>query len=238
MKFKDIVILTDFDGTITLSDVGYKLLTSYADPGWVVAEEEWKQGLIGSAECHLRQFPTISATEELLKDVILETRIDSGFIDFVEFTKKKNILLEVVSDGFDFYIEPVLKKFNFNLRYHANEMVYNQDTNKLELNFPNIKQSCFRCANCKVKVVQKYLEKGKRVIYIGDSYTDYYAAEISDIVFAKHKLKKYCNKKGIDFIPYDTFSDILNHFNNFELDFRYKQVTRRKCSFDIPIEKM
>ena len=45
------ILFLDFDGTISERDAIDALLEAFADSRWLVIEEEWKAGRIGSREC-------------------------------------------------------------------------------------------------------------------------------------------------------------------------------------------
>ena len=222
----NLVVLTDFDGTLAREDVGYLILTKFARPGWRETLALWKKGLIGSGECHLRNYTDMSTTGEELLSQVIQAEIDPCFPEFYQYLKEKDIPISIVSDGFDLYIEPILQKYQLNkIDLYSNKMVYNEISRKYEMNFPGKHPTCYKCANCKARVVQGFLNKGKRVIYIGDSYSDYYAASISDLTFAKKRLKEYCKKEEKKFIPYQGFGDILRYFKE-------NQPSTNKCSYD------
>ena len=48
------------------------------------------------------------------------------------------------------------------------------------------------------------------VTFIGDGISDICVLPYVDRIFAKRYLEKYCRKRGIDFLPYDTFQDVRN----------------------------
>lgn len=230
-----IAVLTDFDGTVTKADVGNSLTTRYADPNRVEIEEKWRSGKIGSAQSHIRQYSTMNVPEEEIKEYILRMQLDETFLPFLNYLREKEIPLEIVSDGFDFYIEPLLKKYRIQLKYRANTLMYKEK----KFSFPYQNGSCWRCANCKVQAVQHYLKQGRRVIYIGDGRSDIYAASISDVIFAKkgETLEKLLQEENIHYIPFQTFGDILSSFQEGLWSYRYAEVSVRRCGFFVTAEE-
>jgi len=227
-----IAVLIDFDGTITKTDVGHAFVKKYAKhPEWVEAQQEWLKGSIGSAECYKRQYANMGKTLEELRTEIDQMEIDDYFLEFVDFVATNDAMsIEVVSDGFDYYIEPILSRYKLDIDFHANKIKHREGIFTPE--FPHKHHSCSRCANCKVAWVQKQLQSGRRVVYIGDGFPDLYAAAISDVIFAKDKLLKRCDEQGInDYIPYTTFADVLAHFRQGSFDYRFKDVSDRQCQF-------
>ena len=45
---------------------------------------------------------------------------------------------------------------------------------------------------------------------VGDGASDYKAALLADIVFAKHTLAAWCARNGVDYVPYSTLRDVLD----------------------------
>lgn len=223
-----LVVLSDFDGTVTLCDVGSSLVERFADPASKRAEEEWRQGLIGSAKSHERQYSTITASEEELESYIETMRIDRTFLSFKEYLEKREIPLKIVSDGFDFYIEHLLNTYGLDVEYQSNRL----DLKSMRFTFPHQNPSCWRCANCKVKAVQSHLREGERVIYIGDGLSDLYAALIADCIFVRRgrELEKVLKKRGIEHTPFHTFEEILRDMEK-GLSYRFQDLSLRECSF-------
>jgi len=45
---------------------------------------------------------------------------------------------------------------------------------------------------------------------VGDGASDYKAALLADVVFAKGTLAAWCARNGIAFVPYSTMRDVLD----------------------------
>jgi len=58
---------------------------------------------------------------------------------------------------------------------------------------------------CKCRVVAS----DELRIYIGDGRSDFCVADTVDLVFAKDKLADYCGERGIPFVGFEDFSDLL-----------------------------
>ncbi|MCI4367206.1 MAG: hypothetical protein L3K08_05605, partial [Thermoplasmata archaeon] len=50
--------------------------------------------------------------------------------------------------------------------------------------------------------------EGTRTVFVGDGSTDRYAAEVADIVFARRRLKTYCEAAGVPFYPFEDFAPV------------------------------
>lgn len=207
-KIKNAIVFCDFDGTITLHDTFYKLLSEFASKNWYAIEEEWKKGLIGSKECTIRQLECIDYISQSQLDKFIETiEIDPFFKNFLDTLKFNNTDFYIVSDGFTYIIEKILKKNNLSdIKIIANNIeVIN---NKFLANFPYSSSNCFfKNSNCKCNAV-KTLGGSKYKIYIGDGHSDKCAVKHADLVFAKNELANYCIENNINFENYKTFNDI------------------------------
>jgi 2,3-diketo-5-methylthio-1-phosphopentane phosphatase len=210
-KSADMVIFCDFDGTITQEDCIDKLLNIYADKEWENIEREWKNGLIGSKECIVRQLKCVEKISfEQLEDFIKNIKIDNHFFEFINYIQKNSIEFHIVSDGFGLFIKNILGNNNiFNISAYSNDLELLDS--KLIASFPNSKENCLsQGGNCKCGIIKK-LCSNKFKIYIGDGKSDICAIKNADLIFAKGTLAKYCVENSINFVEYDNFNKILNH---------------------------
>lgn len=202
------VVFCDFDGTITLKDTTDAILQRYADPQWETVEREWLDGKFGSEECLRRQMGLVKAGKSEIVSLLDTMEIDPHFADFVKLCEKEAIPLHVVSDGFDFVIDRVLTRGGFgHLKHYANTLLFRGD--RLDTAFSNSKPDCDTCATCKVGLLNRLRKAGEKVVVIGDGFSDHYIAQCADIVFAKHKLRSFCEKNMIPFHPFETFSGVI-----------------------------
>ena len=110
---KDICILSDFDGTITKKDGLYSFISKYAQNNWEEIEQMWANGKIDSKTCLIKEFELVpNLSEKLISDFVKTVEIDEYFIDFYKNLRQKNIDFFIVSDGIDYFINQILKKYN------------------------------------------------------------------------------------------------------------------------------
>ena len=84
------IIVSDFDGTITLEDSLYKFFQTYAKDTWLDVERMWCQGVIGSKECLEREFELVeNLDKELIDEYISTLEIDPYFIAFIKKKQKR-----------------------------------------------------------------------------------------------------------------------------------------------------
>ena len=146
---------------------------------------------------------------------------DPGFVPFAEAARAAGIPVEVVSDGFGFFIEPALASLGVPWI-----PVVTADTRfdgpVPTIAFPNGNPACFVCGTCKRNRVLAHQAAGRQVVFIGDGESDRYAAGYADVVFAKHSLAQFCLERGWPFEPWTTFAEIHRW-----LDERLRGVRRR-----------
>lgn len=204
----DVVVLCDFDGTISVKDVTDSLLERFANPEWEQLEEDWQEGLISSHECMAGQYALIKADQEEVETFLDRVEIDPYFSQFVGHCKSKGFTLSIISDGFDFYIERILKNNGIeSIEVFANHLEWQEGS--IKTFFPHINNDCRTCGNCKTSIFHKFKKPGNKVIYVGDGWSDRCIAQQSDIIFAKGKLTKFCHENGVSYIPYLSFLDII-----------------------------
>lgn len=205
---RDLIIFSDFDGTIARRDVGNRLFHYFSDGKSEEVVERWKAGLIDSREC-LRQ------EAELARDTTLEEfyefvdgfALDPGFGDLVNLCRAHDLPLYIVSDGLDLYIRHLLNRHGLDgLPVFSNRAII--DDGRLNITWPYADDSCGKCGNCKGYHVRRLKTPSQTAVYIGDGRSDVCAVPEADIIFAKGELAEYCRKENIDFFAFDDFSTV------------------------------
>jgi 2,3-diketo-5-methylthio-1-phosphopentane phosphatase len=207
------IVFTDFDGTITRLDVTDVVLAQLAHPSWQEVEQEWTRGLIGSRECLERQIALVDASAQELHALIDAVPIDPTFAAFYRFTRKRGIPLYVLSEGFDYWIERILKRAGVNGPVRNGTHMFSSalrlEGRRLIPSFPHSAPPCEHgCATCKAALVRR-LGRGKHpVVFVGDGLSDRFAVDEADVVFAKRHLLAYCQEHGKACFPFDTFAEV------------------------------
>jgi len=230
----EFVIISDFDGTITKKDVGYNLVRKFKkDKSWLDPFNKWKNGKTGSEEYTRAMYSGLEIPMDILYYELESIEIDPGIDSFVNYIRNNDIIMEIVSDGFDFYIDPILRLNGLeDIPFYSNHLEYYNNFH-MKTEYPYRHSTCPWCGNCKVQHVRRHLSAGKRVVYIGDSYSDIYAAKISDVVFAKKRLEEILSGMNESFIVYETFNDILDVIKTGKFIYRYNDLSFRKCFREI-----
>lgn len=201
-------VLCDFDGTITNRDIGFTIIETFGGPGWRDIEDAYQRGEKGSKEALEEIFALTRVPRETLVQFVEEHfHVDPTFPSFVELCRNANIAVTVLSDGFDFYIDIMFRKFNVDVPYLANKLQVVDCS--LHTDFPYRSSDCGACGNCKLDYATTVKANGNRIIYIGDGHSDKCVSSLADVVFAKDVLAEHCLRQGTPFHPFETFTDIM-----------------------------
>ena len=208
-------IILDFDGTITDQDIGDKVVERFADAGWEEGVErllrgEWSIGKLQQWEVNRLPADRIGEMEEYALEI---ARIRPGLRRLLDFADRNGICVEVASAGFDFYVRAILERDGFgDLKTAVPRVVFGDGPDagqRPRLEFPPGVASCERVGLCKCDRVWRLQREGRRVFFVGDGMSDYCAAEQADLVFARGSLARYCSKRGIPYVPYEDFRQVL-----------------------------
>ena len=201
------MVQSDFDGTISLKDVTDTLLTRFGQPGWQALEAQWERGDIGSRECMKGQVALLDMSEAELRAHLDTIEIDASFVGFVDTARALGIKVQVVSDGLDYAIRHVLARQGLgHLEVIANRLVQTGERS-WRLESPWASARCQRASgNCKCERLAEQQQVHGRVLYVGDSTSDFCVAHKADFVLAKYKLIAHCEAHGIAYARFDTFA--------------------------------
>jgi 2-hydroxy-3-keto-5-methylthiopentenyl-1-phosphate phosphatase len=203
-----IAILVDYDGTIALTDVSDTVMAehvSHADWERIVAI--YDAGRMGSRRLMEWEITLIRATEAELLATAAAQPHDSGFAPFARRATAAGIPVEVVSDGFGFFIGPALARLGLaDLPIVTARTTFNGRQGAIE--WPNGHPSCRVCGTCKRQRVLDHQAAGRAVLFIGDGESDRYAAGYADLIFAKRALVPICLANGWPYERWTEFSEI------------------------------
>jgi len=229
-----IKIFIDFDGTVTQKDVGESIFRNFGDKIKVDAIiNDLINDKISAKQSWIELCQSIDKVNvNLLNDFIFMMDVDPGLHNMVKFCNDRNIQIIVLSDGFDYYIDMILKKENLiGLKYFSNHLILSSQ-NKLIPEFPYEDSKCRYSANCKKNHIINNSRDEDYTIYIGDGNSDKDTAQYCDLIFAKNSLLKYCEKERITFFPYNTFDDVIEKLSPIlmkkHLKKRYQAELKRK----------
>jgi 2-hydroxy-3-keto-5-methylthiopentenyl-1-phosphate phosphatase len=201
------IFFIDFDGTITLKDTCAAMVEAFAKDGWEEINRLWEDKKLSTEDCANMTFHLMNAGIDDIRKLMETIEIDPYFKEFLSIIRNSGYKAYVLSDGYDFNIETVFLKYNIDVPYYSNKLLYD---NGFHIECPHSNKACGNCGTCKSRLMDWLKENGDQVIYIGDGYSDTCPAEKADMVFAKGTLYKYCIDKGLNVIHYNNFKDILD----------------------------
>ena len=203
-------VLVDFDGTASSSDVAELLLRVFADPSWLAHDDAVDRGEIGLREAIQIQDAMLVATrDELIAYAVEHCPLDPTFAPFVDWLSATGVEVALVSDGFAFYIRPILEAAGLeHLQVISNEQVWTPDGRPAGMRFANGHPVCVGCGTCKMNAVLAYRERVGPVAFVGDGQSDRYGALYADVTFAKGELVDHCVRDGVPFVGWNDFHDV------------------------------
>jgi 2,3-diketo-5-methylthio-1-phosphopentane phosphatase len=210
MAFPDgFAFATDFDGTVTVSDVAALLLDEFTDDGWKQIEKGYREGKITCREALRTQFETLRGTKVEMTDFMdANARIDPCFKPFLSYCMENGIPVRIVSEGLDFYIEHLLRVNDIDVPFFTNKAHF--EDGGIRISFPNASLECEDCGTCKLGILKDWRGEGKKIIYAGDGMNDICPAETCDVVFAKGDLLAHYRMKGLEHIEFEGYADIMS----------------------------
>jgi 2-hydroxy-3-keto-5-methylthiopentenyl-1-phosphate phosphatase len=205
------LILCDFDGTISIRDISYELLSAFARGNWEEIDRQYREGKIGSREAYTRIAGICEATPEEMESFIEERSfIDPYFGRFHDYCLRKGIDLNIVSDGFDVYINRILEHYDLpHIPIFANRISFKRDGG-IRFDHPHHNRNCGLCGTCKRAILLEKRPLYDRITYIGNGYSDRCAAQEADWIYAKEVLFEHCVREGIDCTYFDHFGEVMD----------------------------
>lgn len=201
-------VVVDFDGTICPHDVSEEILGAFAPPEWWDIDLEFQRGEIGSRECLVRQGALLRGeVEDMLAFVLERFPLDPTFAPFVAWARERGLDVAVASDGFGFYVEPMLRSAGVEgLTVLANR--FSLADGAAAFGFPHAHAECVGCGTCKMNAVLGYRRRSGPVAFVGEGHSDRYGALYADLVFAAKSLVDICLRDGVAFLPWQSFDDV------------------------------
>jgi 2,3-diketo-5-methylthio-1-phosphopentane phosphatase len=215
-KLSDCLVFFDFDNTITPFDVLDDVIKRFAvNKDWMVYEQAWEKGKIGSQRCLDGQLKSVRVTRDDLLQYISRIKIDPYFHKVLDLLEREGLKPVILSDSFTFIIDSILRNNGIRgARIYANGLKFYKD--RVIPHFPDRNKNCNRCAHCKKKNLQKNGVKDKIIMYVGDGLSDICPAGCSDMVFAKGRLLEHFRKTKRLCVAFNTLEDIYDYFRGLD----------------------
>jgi 2-hydroxy-3-keto-5-methylthiopentenyl-1-phosphate phosphatase len=205
-----VLILCDFDGTVSSKDTVNRLIREHiASPEWRFHVKQYLRGEVGSREVYEAVAPLMHMTPKDLEDFVLQhAELDPGFPQFLTWAGKHGIDVKIVSDGFDATIRTLLRNHGIEGMDIFSNCLSLSGHGPVNIDSPHGNPQCGRCAACKVQVLQAFRPAYDTIVLIGDGESDRHAARQADAVIALKDLFVYCAREGIPAVRADGFHEI------------------------------
>lgn len=237
MKKIKLKIFTDFDGTISNSDVWISAFDSFIEDKTQRDElinrynnYEISNRKVNQGDLDLVKNFSFDRFNKNLDNVL----IDKTFHDFYNYCKKNDYDLTILSEGLDYYIDYILKRENLDIKFFSNKLKFSDTDGKLRLlcEFPFGDENCNWCGVSKRNILINNTDEfnGEVSVFIGDGESDACAVFYADIVFAKKKLASFCHKNNITYFEFFTFADVIKKLEKLKTENKLKQKQTAKVN--------
>ena len=237
MMKRTIKVFVDFDGTITLEDVGEAIFKKFGETEKVKRIiEDLLSDKISSRQCWDELCDSVDNINKVELDEFIDLLdVDPTFIPFVKFCSKNKIDMVVLSDGFDYYIDRLFNKAGLaGLKYYSNKL-FVDETGMLKAEYPYFDVDSPTSANCKKNHIINHSSDDEYTVYIGDGNSDKDAAQYCDYIFAKDGLARFCSMERICFYPFRDFNEVQNKLTELmlkkNLRKRHQAQLKRKSAY-------
>ncbi|MFN8361474.1 MAG: MtnX-like HAD-IB family phosphatase [Candidatus Kapaibacterium sp.] len=234
---QSVAVFCDFDGTITRRDVGDAMFQQFG------IFEPYHRELLAGNMTVAEYYRTATCaggedfTPEAVEQFALGMEMDAYFPVFYRYCREQGIPLMILSDGFQEYIQPILR-VNGIVDADVRANYLNFQINSAEPIFPAASENCrCFCASCKRNSMLSSAPTDAIYVYIGDGRSDTCAASHADIIFAKGSLAAFCNERRIPHYTFHTFFDVVRIFKKIvgtkQMKHRRQAELMRKKSVEI-----
>jgi len=200
-------IFVDFDGTITDRDTFDVLVNRFgSEAAWLGSQLSLDDGSKTLREVLQIQASFVRGSFAAIAALLeREVTVDPEFAPFVAACRKRGVALTVVSSG----IEPIIRGRLAALGL-ADVPVVANGIDPLPDGWVIQFRDGARNGTDKAAIVREAAVRGMRTIFIGDGVSDYDAALIADVRFAKQglALERYLLACGIAFESFSSFAEV------------------------------
>ena len=206
---ENLVLLSDFDGTVVNIDTGVYVLSKFANGDWQELDRRLERGELSFEENIRKQYGMINhPKEEILRTVETAATIRPGFRAVLDRCKERRIEFKILSGGLDFCIEHILRKNNLEVDLVAPKSTFGSDGIKVE--FPKVSDPT--SFSFKDDTVRLYQRQGFNVAFVGDGYADYFALKAANLRFAiKDSVSaRLCKARNVTYKEIVDFEPVLD----------------------------
>lgn len=210
-RLERLLVILDYDGTITVDDCNEIVLQHAVGDAWRASEQAMLRGEISPNEAFRRQIALLGLPrDELFALAIAAARLRPGFREFLQGAVDGGARVVVISDGLRETIEAVWRRHGLPaVEVHASEL-RGDHLAGYDVGFNGLARACTRCEHCKGHVLDHVRNGVEHVVVFGDGDGDLCLARKADLVFARHRLAALCDREGIAYRPFTGYAGALD----------------------------
>jgi 2-hydroxy-3-keto-5-methylthiopentenyl-1-phosphate phosphatase len=203
------VLCLDFDDTIVLENTARQVFERFADSRWRDIEAEYHAGAMSVEQYNAAALDLIDtqvSPDDLAAFVRGVARPRAGLAELADWAHWNGWSLAVVSNGFDFYVNPILDDLGLDrVARHAGRTrrAYRWRVRYLSPRGIEITEGF------KVAYARAFRDAGDFVAYVGDGASDEAAARMAPVVFARSTLLERLSGAHARVFPFETFHDVV-----------------------------
>ncbi len=208
-----VLILCDFDGTITERDTNSYLAERFAPNAFRAWEHKLptREGTL--REVLAAQIGEMTVGEDTIVRAVIEAiPLRAGFSRFVGESRERGDVLILLSAGFRQVIRPMLTHAGYGeeLTLVANDVRFTAHGGEITWRDLPICDLCGEA--CKRSDVDRLraAHVDREVVYIGDGFSDRCGAESADRIFARATLAAYLDELSVEYEHFDDFHTIAD----------------------------
>jgi len=208
------VVMCDFDGTITIQDTSEYILERHARGDWKKLDSMLDRGEISIDECMNRQFAMVDLSEEaIISELDQIISIRPGFPELVHDCNEKGVEFFVVSAGLSFVIRHFIGAMRLGDKVKIVSPLARYEGRNIVFTFPPL--IIPGSQSFKDDLVRRFRSGGMKVAFIGDGPPDVEAARMSDLRFAVkgRRLEAALKQEGLAMSSIDDFHQVRQALN-------------------------
>jgi len=201
-----------------VQNVAELLLKRFAGPDWGRHRQRFRAGELTLKEYQEAAFREIRADRATMQAYVQQhATLRPYFRELWDHCTARAIPMAIVSHGLDFYIQALLEKEHLaEVPVYSVHASFGPEGISYEYRYAYRGQE--HRGNSKGWVVDQYRQQGYHVVYVGDGHSDLEAADKADLLFAHSTLAEECRQRGISFLPFRDFQDVLRALREYPLN--------------------
>lgn len=200
------IFVFDFDGTITLNDSTTEVVKRHLPEINAMYRSNLRDGKTTIKKYIQEQIEMLDIDmATYIHDLEKYVQFDITFKDFMAL----DIPFLIVSSGTLTNVQSVLRYNGIEISddyVKSNILEYDAKGFKLEFPYPHPANGVDKAG-----IIKQLQDKGHTVVFVGDSYSDFEAALVADIIYCKKgdRLEMYCIKHNIKYKAFTLVKDII-----------------------------